>query len=137
MPPDYVDDAALPNDAVLWRAINPLHIKPDLTVMSAAYSTDGLSVYVLAETSPGELAAKFPGWPFQAFTAKVARDVGCIIHKAPDDAGDTSHREIRRAANPVAQLRKEAVKIRDVAAWVQHDDIPVPQAPPPPAVPGG
>src|SRR5262245_27071727 len=115
MVPDYVDDADLPDEAVLWRSINPRHIKPDLGVSSAAYSTDGLSVYVVEETSPAALAAKFPGWSFQSFTAKVARDAGCIICKIPDDDGDISHREIRRGRDPLAQLRKEAVRIRDGA----------------------
>src|SRR5712692_814133 len=103
-PPEYVDDVGLAPDAVLWRSINPAHIKPGLTVSSAAYKTDSLSVYVLAETSAAELARKFPGWPFQAFTAKVARDAGCIICKFPDREGDTSHREIRRASNPTARM---------------------------------
>jgi len=132
MPPHYADDP-LPDDTVLWRAINPRHIKPDGTVSSAAYSTDGLSVYVLAETTAAALTAKFPGWPFQAFAAKIARDADCIIVKVRDADGDESHREIRRAKDPDAQLRKEAYKIRDAAKWVNHDDVPAPPAPPTPA----
>ncbi len=132
MPPDYVDDAGLADDAALWRAINPLYIKPDLTVSSGAYLTDGLSVYVPAETSAAALATKFQGWPFQSFTAKVARDAGCIICKIPDNDGDLSHREIHRAENPGTRLRKkESVKIRDAAVWVYNDDIPRPETPPP------
>lgn len=132
MPPVYLDDVELPDGAVLWRSINPLHhIKDDLTVSSAAYSTDGLSAYVIAETDAASLAVKFPGWPFQWFTAKVARDAGCIICKIADDDGDTSHREIRRASDPTAQLRTEAKKIRNAAAWVHHDDVPEPQPRPP------
>jgi hypothetical protein len=130
MPPDYVDDEGLAPDAVLWRSINPRHVKPDLTVSSAAYRTDSLSVYVLSETS-AELARKFPGWPFQSFTAKVARDAGCIICKIPDHEGDESHREIRRTSNPTARMSAEAIKIRNAAAWVYHDDVPMPEAPPP------
>jgi len=132
MPPDYLDDGELAADAVLWRSINPRHIKPDLTVSSAAYSTAGLSVYVLAESSVKALAAKFPGWPFQSFTSQVARDAGCIICKIPDDDGETSHREIHRAGNPGTRLSKtESVKIRDAAMWVYHDDVPRPAPPPP------
>jgi hypothetical protein len=132
MPPDYPNDVELPDDAVLWRAINPHHVKDDLSVSSAAYSTDGLSVYAIDETSPAALAAKFEGWSFQFFTAKAARDAGCIICKVPDDIdGDTSHREIRRASNPAARLRKEAKLIGEAAKWVHHDDVPPPQPRPP------
>jgi hypothetical protein len=132
MPPDYLDDAALPGDAVLWRSINPRHIKDDaLNVSSAAYSTDGLSVYVVAETTAAALAVKFPGWPFQCFTAQVARDAGCIICAIADDDGDTSHREVRRASDPEGQLRSEAKRILKAAKWVYHDDVPTPQPPEP------
>lgn len=132
MPPDYLDDVDLADSAILWRSINPRHIKPDLTVSSAAYNTDGLSVYALAETSAAKLAQKFPGWPFQSFTANVARNAGCIICRIPDRDGDTSHREIHRKGHPGTRLSKtESVKIRDAAAWVYHDDVPVPEAPPP------
>jgi hypothetical protein len=131
MPPDYVDDEQLADDAVLWRAINPTHhIRPDLTVSSAAYSTNGLSVYVIAETSALQLAAKFAGWPFQSFTVKVARDAGCIVCRIPDSDGDTSHREIHRKANPGTRLNKtQSAKLRDAAVWVYQRDVPVPQAP--------
>jgi hypothetical protein len=131
MPPQYTDDLALGPQAVLWRAINPLHIKPDGSVSSAAYKTQSLSVYVLAETTPATLAAKFPSWPFQAFTAKVARDAGCIIVPVPDRGGDTSHREIRRASNPEARLSAEALKIRAAATWVNNPHVPPPPEGPP------
>lgn len=128
--PDYFDDADLADDAVLWRSINPVHIKDDeLIVSSAAYSTDGLSVYVIHETTAASLVRKFPNWPWQCFTAKVARDAGCIICRVPDDDGDTSHREVRRASAPTARLRKEAKRILHAARWVHHDDVPEPQPP--------
>lgn len=131
MPPQHTDDVALSADAILWRAINPRHIKPDGSVSSAAYKTQSLSVYVRAETTPAALAAKFPSWPFQAFTAKLARDAGCIIVAVPDMTGDTSHREIRRARNPEARLSGEALKIQAAATWVNDPQVP---APPPPAL---
>jgi hypothetical protein len=118
MPEEYVDDAELPDDAVLWRAINPRNVKPDGTVSSAAYKTEGLSVYVLAETTSEALRAKFPGWGFQWFPAKHARDAGCIIVKITDDAGDTSHREVCRADDPKAQLRRHGVEIMNAAQWI-------------------
>ena len=132
MPPDYLDDAELADGAVLWHSINPRHIKDDeLNVSSTSYSTDGLSVYVIDETTAAALAAKFPGWPFQWFTAGVARAVGCIVCKEPDDDGDTSHRAVRRASDPPAQLRGEAKRIRNAAKWIHHDDVPEPQPPSP------
>jgi len=130
VPAEYIDDPRTPDEAVLWRYINPEYIKDDGSVSSAAYKTRHLSAYVVAllasagVTTAAALRAKFPGLRFQHFTAKAARSTGCIVARIPDAAGDDSHREICPAHNPHARLSKEGNKLRDAAAWVEGNARP-------------
>jgi hypothetical protein len=126
MPRD-VDDCALSGPAILWRAITSTSwIKPDGSASSAAYKFKRLSVYVIAESTPEKLRAKFPGRPWQRFRAQDARNAGCIIVKVPDDDGDTSHREICPARDFESQLREEGSAIAAVAEWVEDGPLATP-----------
>lgn len=117
-----VDDCSLPGTAVLWRAVtSDSWIKPDGSFMSAAFKFKRLSVYALDESTPEKIRAKRPGRRWLRFTARNARDAGCIIVKTPDDDGDTSHREICPADDPKSQLREEGSAIALVADWVEED----------------
>jgi hypothetical protein len=115
-----VDDCSLPGTAILWRAITSVSwIKPRAS--SAAYKFKRLSVYVLDESTPEKLRAKWPARPWVWFTARDARNAGCIIVKIPDDYGDESHREICPADDPKSQLREEGAALAAVADWVEED----------------
>ena len=127
--PAYIDDVGTPGDAILWRYIDvERYLKDDGTASSGAFRTKRLSVYVVAaEAAPGvttetALRAKFPpGSRFQSFTAKQARDAGCIVVRIPDDDDDQSHREICPVDDPQSTLRKEADQLKRAASWVQGD----------------
>lgn len=120
-----VDDCSLPGTAILWRAVtSDSWIKPDGSASSGAFKFKRLSVYVLGESTPEKLRAKWPGKPWQCFTAGAARNAGCIIVKVADDSGDESHREICPAGAPDRQLRDEGLAIAAAAGWVEGDRPP-------------
>lgn len=140
--PDPVDDPGIPGDALLWRGVPPLYLDPSNTILpgqdfsSAAFKTDDLSMYLIAETSEaairGKLGPTGHGHRFRELTAKVARDAGYALQRVPDAPGDTSHVLARRADPPGTAATKGMARKLKVGSWWADEGPPVPTAAAPP-----
>ncbi|MGH2397357.1 MAG: hypothetical protein ACRDFW_10290 [bacterium] len=124
MPYEWVDDDSVTDDLCLWRGIPPETLKPvdpntgEQDFSDAAFRTQKASVYIIALTTPAEMAAKFPGWRFREFTAGAARTIGYIICPDPE-IDEVAHRILLRGDNPGARPGGGWVmRLKKVSRWV-------------------
>lgn len=77
-----------------------------------------MSVHIASLANPKRLLEQYPGYQFAAFTAGVAREIGCFVMRAPTPE-DPSHAVVVRADNPGARLTGgQALRFKNAAVLV-------------------
>ncbi len=88
-----IDDDTIPDEVLLWRAIDPKHPKattfdpninkeiPSIGILR----TIELSVRLSDRTTIDNVRAKFGGWKIAQFTRAAAREAGLMLVRDPSD----------------------------------------------------
>lgn len=136
--PDWIDDPSIPDEARLWRGIPPESLRPDPRTGQeypslGAFVTGELSVNIADETTYADVLAKgaMRGvvWRLWEFTARDARNAGCIVGRDPEP-GDRSHAVVLRRDEPGKRLKdSQAKRLINTGRWVSAPDITEPTAP--------
>lgn len=130
------DDPTIPNDAPLWRGIDPDRLSQDAhgrpVPSSGALYTTELSVSIGSETTPAAVLAKGQAmghdwrWLWE-FSAGAARAAGCIVDRDPQE-NDPAHAVVLRADAPGRRLRQSSAKKLEVNGRWQGDPPSAPAA---------
>ncbi len=121
MPDVWVEDGSVPDGSRLWRAIPPESMSPvdQQDFSDSLFRTHRLSAYIIDETTPEVMVAKFPGCRFREFTAKQARDLDLFIVREADDDGDESHVVVVRADVQGKRISGgRAASLKKASRWV-------------------
>lgn len=90
------DDPTIGDDTVLWRraGTGPCGITTDasgvLSVSSAVFLTEEMSVHIADLADAADITAKYPAYRLVAITAGLVRENGCVVVRDPT-ADDASH----------------------------------------------
>lgn len=109
----WEDDPTIGDDTVLWRRAGTglcgitVDASGALSVSSAVFLTDEMSVHIAALADAGEILAKYPGYRILAITAGLVRQQGCVVVKRPTE-DDASHALVVRPDGK--RLSKSAAK---------------------------
>ena len=129
--PEWIDDASVPDQSVLWRGVSPELQEIDgltnrLIPREGAFRTQKVSMNIKAETTVAAMQAKGSMWRLWALRAKQIRDAGCIIVRDPEP-DDPSHVLGLRADAPGNRLSGGmATRLRRNGYW--EDEGPPPDS---------
>lgn len=112
--PHWVDDPTIGDDEILWRRVDPADIVTDHNTgrqrsSSAAFLTEQMSVHIASLTSLEAVLTRYPHVRIAAFGAEDARNLGCVVARAPTP-DDPSHALVCRQDDSTKRISKRTAK---------------------------
>ena len=101
---DFIDDPRIQDGEVLYRRIAPSQIKLEAGIpgiSGSAFRTQQMSVNLASRTTPQRVLERYPDHSLAAFTAGLARSLGCIV---ASDKDDPTHVLVCRKEDPSKSL---------------------------------
>lgn len=101
------------DDEKLYRHINPLHIKDDGTVTSAAFTDSEMSVDRAKYRELAESLESHPGWGCASFEAAFARSLKQEVISIPELLNPAHAHVVGKKTKSIARkLAKESVRVQ-------------------------
>ena len=119
-PAPWADDPTIAAGTVLWRRIAVAQLRVDdagkVTPSDSAFRTQEMSVHIAELTSVETVLGQYPTHRIMAFTADLARSVGCVVVRDPV-GDDPSHALVVRADGK-SLSKAQAKQIALAVTWV-------------------